>query len=126
MKRISLRLFLALLTFLIGISLTAFWMFIYYPKSILPSQIVVVSDNTNEQAKIFELNKPKFNDNDIEIEYGWSLMGIDALDGFFYVKNNSSETIQYLGYEKWDNRRCWIRQNGKVEEIVSNVVEINL
>lgn len=90
-------------------------MFMYNPKLIYDSPEVVISDGTNEQAKTFQANKPKFNNDDIEIQYGWSLMGMDALDGWFYVKNNSGETIYYLGYEEGDNRRCWIKQNNKVK-----------
>ena len=114
MKRISLRLSLALLTFFIGISLTTFWMFVYYPKPNLPSPSVI-TESANEQVKTFEITKSMFDASNIEIEYGWSLMGIDALDGWFYVKNNSGGTIHYLGYGEGDNRRSWIKQNGKVK-----------
>ena len=115
MKSISLRLFLALITFAVGISFTAFWMFMYNPESNQEFSNIVVSDSTNKQVETFQLHKPIFDIEDIEIEYAWSLMGMDALDGQFYVKNNSEETIHFLGYGESDNRRCWIKQNGKIK-----------
>lgn len=114
MKRISLRLSLALLTFFIGISLTAIWIVTYYPSPKLPPPDVF-SESANEQVKTIKVNKTIFDAKSIDIEYGWSLMGMDALDGWFYVKNNSEESIHYLGYEEGDNRRSWIKQNGKVK-----------
>lgn len=113
MKRISIQLFLALFTFFTGVFLTAFWIFVLYPSD-LHLHDIVVSDSASEQNKILKLNNLESTENKIEIKYGWSLMGKDSLDGIFAVKNNSEETIYFVGYEKYDNRSCWIKQSGKV------------
>lgn len=118
MKRISLRLFLALITFLIGISVTAFWMFSYSSKSDLDSQPVIehsVVENLTTQT-----GSPKFDNGEIEVKYAWSLLGRDSLDGMFVVKNNSGETIYYSGYPNaynQENQNSWVKQNGKLNAI---------
>ena len=127
MKRISLRVFLALFTFLIGMSLTAFWVFLYSPESQLDSQQSAVFDRTIEQTVTSQLNEDKQNNGEIEIKYAWSLLGIDSLDGYFVVKNNSGETIHYLRYVDFvnpvvnpENHHSWIKQNGRIKALKIN------
>lgn len=129
MKYISLRLTFALSTFFIDILLTAFWAFVYYPKAVIPPPIVVVSDNTIKHQEINQLEKPEINENGIDIEYSWSLMGVESLDGDFYVKNNTGETIKYLANDFGQNSPFWIKQNGIVKEVrqsydVSDAVDV--
>jgi len=110
MKRISLKLFLALLTFLIGSSLTAFWIFIKYPI-----ENVVVEDT--EQSQIFHVPESKDCSGRVEIVYESSLMGVNSLDGIFRITNNSCETVYYFGNHQTNNQNSWIKQNGKVKYI---------
>ena len=117
MKQVSLRLTLALSTFFIGISLTLFWAFEYPSKVVITSPILVASDSTIEHHQINQLNKSKINENDIDIEYGWSLIGVDSLDGLFYVTNNTGETIKYLANNFGQSNPFWIKQNGKTKRI---------
>lgn len=118
MKRISLRLFLTLLTFLIGVSVTAFWMFLYHSKSDLDFQPIV--EHSTVETIPTHSDSQKTDNGEIEVKYAWSLLGVDSLDGSFVVENNSGETIYYSGYPNATNQvnqHSWIKQNGKIKAI---------
>jgi hypothetical protein len=117
MKRVSLRMTLTLSTFLVSISLTAFWAFEYPSKVVIASPILAASNSTIEYHQINQLNKPETNENDIDVEYAWSLMGVDSLDGHFYVTNNTDETIRYLANNFGQSNPFWIKQNGKTKRV---------
>lgn len=109
MKHISLQLPSALLTFFIGISFTTFWVFAFYSKAVKPSPVLVAYNSIIEPH---ENNK-----NDIDIEYAWSLMGVESLDGHFYVTNNTGETIRYLANNFGQSNPFWIKQNGRTKRV---------
>lgn len=117
MKQVSLRLTLALSTFLVGISLIAFWAFEYSSKVVIASPILAASCSTPELYQINQFNKPKINENDIDVEYAWSLMGVESLDGHFYVTNNTGETIRYSANNFGQSNPFWIKQNGKTKRV---------
>ena len=109
MKHILIRLPSALLAFIICFSLITFWVFVSYSKSVMPSPILVANNSTIEPHEN--------NENDIDIEYAWSLMGVESLDGHFYVTNNTVETIKYLANNFGQSNPFWIKQNGKTERV---------
>lgn len=115
MKRISLRLFLTLLTFLIGVSVTAFWMFLYHPKSDFDSQSVI--EHLTIETLTTQLDLPKPDNGEIEVKYAWSLIGVESLDGSFYVTNNTGETVRYSANNFGQNNPFWIKQNGKTQRV---------
>lgn len=120
MKLILLRSFTTLITLFIGISATAFWLFINPSESDLTSRNVVF-DSTIEQDRVPQINKLKQNNGEIEIKYAWSLLGLDSLEGFFVVKNNTGKTIYYPGYPNainQENQRSWIKQKGKIKATI--------
>ena len=119
MKHISLRLFLTLVTFLVGISLTALWMSIRSCESNSDSQSAIL-ESTVEETGISGPEKTNKNNGEIEIKYAWSLLGRDSLTGIFVVKNNSGETIYYSGNPNavnQENQRSCVKQDGKLKAI---------
>ena len=111
MRRKLVKLVSALLTFLIGCSITAFRIYRDSPDS------NVSVEDTLEISQVFHAPEDKKCDGQVEIVYESSLEGVDALDAIFAVANNSCEMIYYFGHSQTNNQNSWIRQNGKVKYI---------
>jgi hypothetical protein len=109
MKNILIRQPSALLGLLICILITTLWVFVSFSKAVISSSNLV-EDNS-------KIESHKNNKNDIDIEYAWSLMGVESLDGHFYVTNNTNETIRYLATNFGQSNPFWIKQNNKTKRV---------
>lgn len=106
MKRYFLSLFVAILTFLLGVSVVGIF--------ILFAPIPEVEDIESKCSWYYQMSEQE--NNVIKVVYlkthrykNWSMV-------FFEIKNNSSETIYYRGFKKDSNLSAWIKQNNKVEK----------
>ena len=114
MKRFYLSSLTAVLTFLLGVAIT-FSIILLTPLPNTDSPKIEKLEYSHS-----EIDEPfcELEQDGIEIQYFWSLMGKDSLTGFFGVTNNSTETIYFPGYEKNSHVRVWIKQNKKLEPAI--------
>ena len=113
MKRFFFRLSIALLTFIIGIWITAF---VYLFSTRIPEIEVV--------EKTFAC--PVIPEGEVKILYDWKLMKWNKRKGRFLITNRTNQSIYYLAYEKEQHFDNWIRQNGKVKRATDFICHMGM
>ncbi len=72
------------------------------------------AQKSNEQTA---KERAQIKEKDVDIEYAWSLIGVESLNGLFYVTNNTGKTVRYSANRFSQINPFWIRQNGKSKKV---------
>lgn len=111
----------------VGIFSVLVWVLISHPAPsklfISPPESVPAVNPSSQETPIPNLRPVNFDENNIKVEYAWSLAGVESLDATFYVTNNTDKTIRYLANDFGQASPFWIRQSGKIKKIQPSYID---
>ena len=79
--------------------------------------VLLIPCFAQKPKKLAAREQTQIKEKDVDIEYAWSLIGVESLDGLFYVTNNTDETVRYSANNFSQINPFWIKQNGKSKKV---------